>query len=837
MAPLYPTRKYSILSSLTSTLFILVLIISDTVNSIIYYPIFGCSTTLFLSLIFVRNRHSICKCCRLHKSRKEQDRIDELTYTERDSSRSDKHDHNTSSKSSLCCQCLKRRKSHIDSEKNRDPEDLERNNTTSSKDGDRDRNLADYHGGNTNGLNVNINVNSNIQIEMTPQLSMPQSSEEPDTNEINEIDIVLRSDNGQGIPIGNDQFDQVDIQDSGSDEEILEDGKLDSGIAVGNIYYEALKTASPNDDIALTLPEEAYAMANDHQLSMQTSRSQEYDDEQEQFLDSMPSPSPKPKHAERKLPDGFKFLDENGLNNMGMEDEIMTENEKQQHSRKGSKHHMDPTNNHSIDPTELYNSLFPSWIDQREMTMTGTRTMYNQQENTVIIRSNVGSPRGSAPGSTTVATQHVNMDGPGSKDVDLYGTEDIGPINYNDDQIIALQPVSPKNTPTLHHNVLLPSQQPDMKGLVLLPTNSHHGTNGSFDNQKMSQVIAKLNRVASPSAKNNNTPWGNSNVIRPKGNSIFTPVTSITSAKSQPDDEDDQEPAPGTNVHLPQPGSMPVTTVLATINTMSMDTPNNNNGNLSQQVSPIPVINEESALDWNNLNMSMNMDAFIIEDDGDLFDYSNVKSPQQLMSRYFSSSANTMKEQKSNSKSKSKDSNYKKHHSNGMSTNMMSMTMTMGHENTLSMFSMVSNGSDRTHSRVPSQRPTTEKNIKSFWTTNQGKRDSEHIKNVTLANIASAEELKAQSSVHSHLDFSDLEQHLKLLRILKSQGLMKNPIELLHCHQKLKKRRSQSNMGKNNGIGISKQRSVSKREKFKKYRNKKKNFNNHGAQKSASYKE
>eukprot|EP01084_Bolivina_argentea_P236631 397829_1 len=63
MAPLYTTRSYAILSIISSILFLFILTICNTFNSLIYYPIFATLNTYFFSLIFARNRYLLCKCC------------------------------------------------------------------------------------------------------------------------------------------------------------------------------------------------------------------------------------------------------------------------------------------------------------------------------------------------------------------------------------------------------------------------------------------------------------------------------------------------------------------------------------------------------------------------------------------------------------------------------------------------------------------------------------------------------------------------------------------------------------------------------------------------------
>eukprot|EP01083_Nonionella_stella_P030314 83130_1 len=73
MAPLYPTRMYAILSTVSSTLFMLLFITIDLSVAILYYPLFSSLTTFSLGLIFVRNRYFLCKCCDYRKQDRQLD--------------------------------------------------------------------------------------------------------------------------------------------------------------------------------------------------------------------------------------------------------------------------------------------------------------------------------------------------------------------------------------------------------------------------------------------------------------------------------------------------------------------------------------------------------------------------------------------------------------------------------------------------------------------------------------------------------------------------------------------------------------------------------------------
>ena len=156
----------------------------------------------------------------------------------------------------------------------------------------------------------------------------------------------------------------------------------------------------------------------------------------------------------------------------------------------------------------------------------------------------------------------------------------------------------------------------------------------------------------------------------------------------------------------------------------------------------------------------INLDELM--EDEQLFDYVNVASPQNILKQ---------KQERFSIKTVRKPD--------------FDKNMAISHENTLSM-------TDMSHSTIPSQRPTTQKNIKLFCHDTDNNTERNYVQNVSLAKLDENmnQECIGKMSNESHLDYADLEQHLNLLQILTSQGLMHDPLNMLHSHQKLHARSS-----------------------------------------------
>jgi len=163
-------------------------------------------------------------------------------------------------------------------------------------------------------------------------------------------------------------------------------------------------------------------------------------------------------------------------------DEDNTTTQLKTRSRKGSKvgqmpTHMSPEQNMSLDPTEIYNSLFPS---TREMSENHTVNIYDDDDDDGPQIEQERTPIAPPQNSTYLQPAVLR---PMSLQISTAITPQLSPqISARDSPVMVDEPDAPKNTPTLNNG-----------GGMLLPTDI--GSQRSIDDDKMSAVIQKLNGI------------------------------------------------------------------------------------------------------------------------------------------------------------------------------------------------------------------------------------------------------------------------------------------------------------------------------------------------------